>query len=89
VSASWGLHTATGKALGAAWADYNNSGKQSLAIANDEVAGDLMRNHGRNFKTSALHRAQPTIKLEMCMAAWASTGAITTTTASSIWSCNL
>jgi hypothetical protein len=50
VSASWGLHTATGKALGAAWADYNNSGKQSLAIANDEVAGDLMLNSGRKFK---------------------------------------
>ena len=50
VSASWNLNSATGKALGAAWADYNNTGRQSLAIANDEVAGDLMRNQGRNFK---------------------------------------
>ena len=50
VSASWDLHGATGKSLGAAWADYNNTGKQSLAIANDEMAGDLMRNHGQKFK---------------------------------------
>jgi hypothetical protein len=38
------------KSAGRGVGDYNNSGKQSLAIANDEVAGDLMLNSGRKFK---------------------------------------
>jgi hypothetical protein len=47
---AWGADSVTGKALGIAFADYNGSGRLSLAIANDEVAGDLLRNRGNKFE---------------------------------------
>jgi len=50
VSRTWGVHQATGKALGIACADFDDSGRQSIALANDEVAGDLLLNLGGKFK---------------------------------------
>ena len=38
-----------GKGLGVAVADYDGSGRQSIAIANDEVPGDLLHNLGGHF----------------------------------------
>jgi hypothetical protein len=46
---AWGAESVTGKALGVAIADYDGSGRQSIAIANDEVPGDLLRNTGARF----------------------------------------
>jgi hypothetical protein len=40
----------SGKCLGAAFADFDGSGRQSLALANDEVPGDLLLNLGRKFR---------------------------------------
>ena len=40
----------SGKALGVAAADYDGSGHQSLAIANDEMPGNLMARQGKTFK---------------------------------------
>ena len=40
----------SGKTLGAAFADFNGSGKPSLALANDEMAGDLLQNKGKKFE---------------------------------------
>jgi len=42
----WGLDKTSGKVLGAAFADYDQSGRQSLYLANDMVPGDLLRNDG-------------------------------------------
>ncbi len=53
VTKAWGALVATGKALGIACTDYNASGRQSIALANDEVAGDLLRNVGHAFKNDA------------------------------------
>ena len=50
VTASWGFSNASGKTLGAAFADFNGSGKQSLALANDEVPGELWLNRGGRFE---------------------------------------
>jgi hypothetical protein len=47
VTKAWGADKVEGKALGVAFADYDGSGRESLAIANDEVAGDLLHNRGR------------------------------------------
>ncbi|HLK60888.1 MAG TPA: CRTAC1 family protein [Chthonomonadaceae bacterium] len=44
-----GLATANGRGLGVAFADYNDDGRVDIAIANDEIAGDLFQNLG-NFK---------------------------------------
>ncbi|MDX1932292.1 MAG: CRTAC1 family protein [Capsulimonadales bacterium] len=41
-----GFDRLTGKALGVAIADYNDSGRLSVSVANDEMAGDLMKNLG-------------------------------------------
>ncbi|GAB4454741.1 MAG: hypothetical protein OHK0029_09760 [Armatimonadaceae bacterium] len=41
-----GFHTLSGKALGVAIADYDGSGRLSVSVANDEMPGDLMKNHG-------------------------------------------
>ena len=38
-----------GKNLGAAFADYNDSGRQSLYVANDRLPGELFKNLGRKF----------------------------------------
>ena len=43
-----GLTTSSGKCLGIAFADYDRDGKQDILFANDEVAGDLFHNHGKN-----------------------------------------
>ena len=49
VSAIW--HPSSyGKTLGAAFADYDGSGRPSLALANDEVFGELHQNTGSTFK---------------------------------------
>jgi len=42
----WGVSKTSGKVLGAAFADYDRSGRQSLYLANDMVSGDLLRNDG-------------------------------------------
>lgn len=49
VTQARGLNAASGKALGAAWADFDGSGRQSLAVANDGRPGDLMQNRGKRF----------------------------------------
>jgi len=49
VTRAWNAHTVSGKGLGATFADYDNSGRQSLAAANDEMAGDLLQNKGGTF----------------------------------------
>lgn len=46
---AWGADRAAGRALGVAFADYNNSGRQSLAVANDVTPGDLLQNTGTKF----------------------------------------
>ena len=49
VSDIW--HPSTwGKTLGAAFADYDGSGRQGLAVANDEIWGELHQNQGNKFK---------------------------------------
>jgi len=49
VTRSWGADQAAGKTLGVAFADYDGSGRQSLALANDEMAGNLFHNEGGKF----------------------------------------
>ena len=49
VTESWKVTKASGRALGATFADYDGSGRQSLALANDELPGDLFQNVGRSF----------------------------------------
>ena len=46
----WGLQRSDGKTLGAAFADYDASGRPSLYLANDETPGDLYHNQGRKFE---------------------------------------
>lgn len=43
ITQSSGLAAATGRALGVGFLDYNGSGKPGLALANDELAGDLFQ----------------------------------------------
>lgn len=50
----YGKSAVAGKALGVAAADYDNSGHQSLAIANDEMRGDLLRPQSKIVKNMAL-----------------------------------
>lgn len=50
VTSAWGLGSSAGKTLGAAFADLDSSGRQSLALANDEVPGELYLNQGTKFK---------------------------------------
>jgi enediyne biosynthesis protein E4 len=50
VTKAWGADNVHGKALGVAFADYDNSGLQSITIANDEVAGDLLQNNGKRLE---------------------------------------
>ncbi len=49
VSAAWGLRSSRGKTLGVAFGDFDQSGRQSLALANDEVPGELYLNRGGTF----------------------------------------
>ncbi len=46
---AWGLQASLGKTLGAVFADFDGSGRQSLALANDEVPGELYLNRGGSF----------------------------------------
>jgi enediyne biosynthesis protein E4 len=50
VTEAWGLSHTAGKTLGAVFADYNGTGRQSLALANDEVPGELWLNRGASFE---------------------------------------
>ena len=49
VTETWDAHQVEGKALGVASADFNNTGKISIALANDEMPGDLLENKGAKF----------------------------------------
>lgn len=44
-----GLATAHGNGLGVAWGDYDDDGRVDLAVANDELPGDLFHNRGGRF----------------------------------------
>ncbi len=44
VSSTSGARSVSGKTLGLACADYDGSGRQSIAVANDEMPGDLLQN---------------------------------------------
>lgn len=46
VSAETGMDKTTGKVLGVLFLDVDNSGRQSIYLANDEVSSDLMYNKG-------------------------------------------
>jgi hypothetical protein len=50
VTTAWGAQQAQGKGLGVAAADYDGSGHQSLAIANDVMPGDLLQYRGGKFE---------------------------------------
>lgn len=50
VTKAWGVPAIHGKGLGVAAADYDGTGKPSLALANDEIEGDLLHNTGGKFK---------------------------------------
>lgn len=50
VTTDWGLQVSQGKTLGVAFADFDHSGHQSLALANDEIPGELFLNSGSKFK---------------------------------------
>ena len=49
VTKLWGMQSSRGKTLGVAFADIDHSGRQSLALANDEVPGELYQNRGTSF----------------------------------------
>jgi enediyne biosynthesis protein E4 len=49
VTSQWNAQAVSGKTLGLAFADFDGSGRQSLALANDEVTGDLLKNVGGRF----------------------------------------
>ncbi len=46
----WGIQASDGKTLGAAFADFNASGRPSLYLANDEERGDLFENQRKAFR---------------------------------------
>ena len=50
VTNTWKAHEVEGKSLGATFADFDNKGKISLAVANDEMPGDLLANKGGKFE---------------------------------------
>src|SRR5579871_2868588 len=49
VTGEWKVDQAAGKTLGVAFADYDGSGRQSLALANDEMPGNLLHNQSGTF----------------------------------------
>jgi len=53
VTRDWNADSVSGKGLGVAFADFDGSGYQSLAIANDEVTGNLLKNDGHKFTNIA------------------------------------
>jgi enediyne biosynthesis protein E4 len=46
VTVASGAGDVHGRGLGVACADYDDSGQDSIAVANDEIPGDLLRNRG-------------------------------------------
>ena len=46
----WGLDAVQGKGLGVAAADYDGRGRPGVAIANDEMGGDLCDNFGHGMR---------------------------------------
>jgi hypothetical protein len=48
-TAAWGFDAAHGNGLGVAWGDSDGDGRVDLAVANDELPGDLFRNAGDRF----------------------------------------
>ncbi len=50
VSGASGARNVSGKTLGLACADYDGSGRQSIAVANDEMPGDLLQNTPQGLK---------------------------------------
>ena len=50
VTGAKGVTATHGRGLGVAAADFDGSGKQSIALANDEIAGDLLHNNGAKFQ---------------------------------------
>ena len=52
VTRAWGADRTAGKTLGVAFVDYDGSGRQSLAVANDGQPGDLFRNRGGRFENA-------------------------------------
>ncbi|HEX5323458.1 MAG TPA: CRTAC1 family protein, partial [Capsulimonadaceae bacterium] len=53
VTKKWGLDNAQGNGLGAAFADFDGSGRQSLFVANDQKAADFYVNEQGHFKQIA------------------------------------
>ena len=49
VTQPWAVQKTSGKVLGVAFADLDGSLRPSLALANDEVAGDLLQNNRTKF----------------------------------------
>jgi enediyne biosynthesis protein E4 len=45
---TWGMATHTGKGLGTAAIDFDGSGRDSVAVANDEMDSDLFLNEGKD-----------------------------------------
>jgi hypothetical protein len=63
-------------------ADYDDDGDADIAIANDQLPGDLYKNDGKDiFKTSPCSPGPPTTPTEPRTPAWAWTGLITKMTA--------
>jgi len=54
VTESSSAHRMHGRTLGAAFADYDGSGQQSLYLANDEIEGDMLQNVGKSFQPAGL-----------------------------------
>ena len=50
VTKSWNSDKVAGKTLGVVSTDVDSSGRNSLVLANDEVAGNLLRNVGGKFE---------------------------------------
>ena len=57
VTKAWNAGFAHGRGLGIGIADYDNSGKQSILIANDELPGDLLQNKGGSFHDAGVESA--------------------------------
>ena len=47
VTIPWGANAHSGRGLGVAFSDFDNSGRVSMAVANDEAPGDLFQNMGK------------------------------------------
>jgi hypothetical protein len=62
VTAKYSLNSVTGKDLGAAFADFDGSGRQSLFVANDKVASNLFENHGKHFEDVGIPSGTATLE---------------------------